>query len=141
VIQLGQGRVLTSTTVFALILAEIASLSVTIGCHRLFAHRTFKATPLLRNFLAVCNFFAGQNSIWLCLDKVDLSDLEQEPIVMFHKKYMVLIHVLIAPLTCGETDHMTHQLDQWKTNLFLLSLMVKAGTTTTMCFLGTTKHP
>ncbi|CAG7821039.1 unnamed protein product, partial [Allacma fusca] len=64
IIQICQGRVLISTIAFALILAEIASFSITVGVHRLFAHRAFKATPPLKYFLAICNFFAGQNSIW-----------------------------------------------------------------------------
>ncbi|CAG7720912.1 unnamed protein product [Allacma fusca] len=162
---IAQGRVMTSTLIFAYILAEFASYSITIGCHRLFSHRTFKATRPLVNFLAVCNFFAGQQSIWLwsawhrvhhkcvdtdedphnatrgffyshigwlltydhqkflkSLDKIDMSDLEKVPIIMFHERYYMYIHhtciyilptvipwYFFAPPICGEINLMTHQ--------------------------------
>ncbi|CAG7721149.1 unnamed protein product [Allacma fusca] len=86
---IAQGRVMTSTMIFAYVLAEFASYSITIGCHRLFAHRTFKATRPLINFLAVCNFFAGQHSIWQCLSLCSTKDIT-------------------LPLTCGEIDLMIH---------------------------------
>ncbi|OWR48667.1 Desaturase [Danaus plexippus plexippus] len=37
---------------------------ITIGAHRLWSHRTFKATPLLKTILMIFQTLAGQNSIF-----------------------------------------------------------------------------
>ncbi|CAG7828586.1 unnamed protein product, partial [Allacma fusca] len=134
IVQIAQGRVLFPTLIFAYVLAESASYSITIGCHRLFAHRTFKATPLLKNSLALCNFFAGQNSIWLwcawhrlhhkCTDTDEdphNATREQEPVIMFQERYYPFISI-VQP-TYGDTDLMTHQLTQEKTYSFPLLLL------------------
>ncbi|KAI5638865.1 acyl-CoA Delta(11) desaturase [Phthorimaea operculella] len=118
--------------------------TVTTGAHRLWAHRTYKASTGLRLFLATCQTLAGQGSIydWVrhhrlhheqfntendpydhrggfayahvlsrmrklsplqshLLEKVDMSDLEADSIVMWqHRLYWALYGVffLLLPL-------------------------------------------
>ncbi|CAG7724213.1 unnamed protein product, partial [Allacma fusca] len=132
-----QGRVMLSTTVFVEVVTNLSGAGVTAGAHRLFAHRSYKATTPLKVLLAVLYSFSGQYSLllwtawhrihhkftdtdadphnstrgffyshigWLFTydhanfmehyDKVDMSDLENDPIVMFHDKYYVFIHLI-----------------------------------------------
>lgn len=44
----------------ALCVLYIGSEGVTIGAHRCFAHRSFKATPLLRAVMVITQTLAGQ---------------------------------------------------------------------------------
>lgn len=120
------------TLAFTSILYFMAALGITMGAHRLWSHRSFKATLPLRVVLAVCQTVAFQNDIyewardhrvhhkysetdadphnarrgfffshmgWLMYrkhprviekgKKLDLSDLEQDSVVMFQRKYYV----------------------------------------------------
>lgn len=47
-------------SVAATILTFLGIIGVTCGAHRLWAHRTYKATPALRVFLMLCQTAAGQ---------------------------------------------------------------------------------
>jgi fatty-acid desaturase len=52
------------TLLWAFILWPISGLGITGGVHRLWAHRSYKATPALRMFLMLVNSIANQGSIW-----------------------------------------------------------------------------
>ncbi len=47
----------------ALVMWILTGLGITAGYHRLFSHRTYKATPLVRLLFAVCGGAAAQNSV------------------------------------------------------------------------------
>ncbi|CAG7732518.1 unnamed protein product [Allacma fusca] len=64
VINILQGRVLTSTIIFALVLAELGCLGITIGAHRLWSHRSFKANLKLKILLMACQTLSGQETVW-----------------------------------------------------------------------------
>ncbi|XP_078453810.1 acyl-CoA desaturase-like [Lampetra fluviatilis] len=134
----------------------VSALGITAGAHRLWSHRSYKASLPLRALLAVANSMAFQNDIfewsrdhrvhhkfsethadphnakrgfffshvgWLLLRKhpevitkgkrLDLSDLEKDPIVQFQRKYYkpsVVIMCFIVPTLVpwyfwGETIH------------------------------------
>ncbi len=50
----------------------LTGLGITVGYHRLFTHRTFKASPALRKFLAITASMAGQGSVtsWVALHRL-----------------------------------------------------------------------
>lgn len=52
------------TLLFALMLWPISGLGITAGAHRLWAHRSYKATFPLRSVLMICNSIANQGSIY-----------------------------------------------------------------------------
>ena len=52
------------TLLWAFILWPITGLGITGGVHRLWAHRSYKATFALRVFLMLVNSIANQGSIW-----------------------------------------------------------------------------
>ena len=52
------------TLLWAFILWPISGLGITGGVHRLWAHRSYKATFLLRVYLMLSNSIANQGSIW-----------------------------------------------------------------------------
>lgn len=49
-----------TTIVFSLFLSLIGILGVTTGAHRLWAHRSYTANPMLRTILMLCQTMAGQ---------------------------------------------------------------------------------
>lgn len=51
-----------TTIVFSLFLSLIGIIGVTTGAHRLWAHRSYTANPLLRTILMLCQTMAGQVS-------------------------------------------------------------------------------
>nr|AHL21604.1 acyl-CoA desaturase delta9 [Calanus hyperboreus] len=51
--------------IFMLISTQISGLGITMGAHRLWAHKTYKAKLPLRIFLTFANSLAGQNSIYI----------------------------------------------------------------------------
>lgn len=53
-----------STLVFAFLLWPISGLGITAGAHRLWSHRSYEASFLLKAFLMLCNSIANQSSIW-----------------------------------------------------------------------------
>ncbi|XP_062125680.1 acyl-CoA Delta-9 desaturase [Drosophila sulfurigaster albostrigata] len=53
-----------STILFTALTTLLGILGVTVGVHRLWAHRTFTATAPLRLFLMLCQTMAGQGSIY-----------------------------------------------------------------------------
>jgi len=61
----------------------LTGLGITVGYHRLFTHRTFKASPALKNFLAVAAAMAAQGSVtsWVALHRLhhERSDQEGDP--------------------------------------------------------------
>ncbi|XP_052902664.1 acyl-CoA Delta-9 desaturase [Anopheles moucheti] len=63
------------TCIFTFLLTLCGILGVTAGAHRLWAHRTYEATPLLRFTLMIFQTLAGQGSIY---DWVRLHRLHHE---------------------------------------------------------------
>ncbi|EDW84430.1 uncharacterized protein Dwil_GK13142 [Drosophila willistoni] len=132
---------LWSTILFTTLLALLGILGVTVGVHRLWAHRTFTASAPLRLFLMLCQTTAGQGSIYSVvqahrlhhqkfqqdadpffskqgflfaqvrsglfkysseqeqlLQEVDMTDLENDAIVMFQKRYYVVLYTVLNVL-------------------------------------------
>ncbi|KAH9932048.1 uncharacterized protein BXZ73DRAFT_89995 [Epithele typhae] len=57
-----------NTLVLAVVLWQAASMGITVGYHRLYSHRAFRATLPVRMFVAVLGASAFQGSIkWWCL--------------------------------------------------------------------------
>lgn len=52
------------TLFLAFILWPISGLGITAGAHRLWSHRSYKAHPIVRWFLMLCNSIANQGSIY-----------------------------------------------------------------------------
>ncbi len=52
------------TLLWAFVLWPLTGLGITGGVHRLWAHRSYKATFALRVFLMLVNSIANQGSIW-----------------------------------------------------------------------------
>ncbi|XP_049820262.1 acyl-CoA Delta-9 desaturase-like isoform X2 [Aethina tumida] len=127
------------TVYWVLAVIILSGQGITVGAHRLWAHRTYKAKLPLRIILAFLQTMAFQNHIyewvrdhrvhhkftdtdadphnakrgfffshmgWLMLKKhkdvfikgktVDLSDLEADPVVMFQKKF----YLVLMPIVC-----------------------------------------
>ncbi|CAG7819727.1 unnamed protein product [Allacma fusca] len=82
VINILQGRVLTSTIMFALVLAELGCLEITIGAHRLWSHRSFKANLKLKVLLMACQTLSGQDTVW------NWAIWHRDPVVMWQKRYI-----------------------------------------------------
>lgn len=125
--------------------AVLGGLGITAGAHRLWSHKSYKATYSLRFFLMLCNCIAGQNDLiewcrdhrlhhkfsetdadphnsnrgwffahigWLLqkkhpkvLDlgkKLDLSDLHQDPVLIFQRRYYWSLALFLGMLfPCG----------------------------------------
>ncbi|XP_013139663.1 PREDICTED: acyl-CoA desaturase-like [Papilio polytes] len=63
------GGVGFKTFLWAIFLAFVTTEGITIGAHRLYAHKSFSATPLLRAILLALQTSAGQNSMYIwCRD-------------------------------------------------------------------------
>ncbi|CAK1579265.1 unnamed protein product [Parnassius mnemosyne] len=63
------GGVSLKTMLWSLLILFVSSEGVTIGAHRLYTHKSFSATPLLRAFLLLFQTIAGQNSMYIwCRD-------------------------------------------------------------------------
>ena len=54
----------SETLLWAFILWPISGTGITVGVHRLWAHRTYEANFLVRTFLMLCNSIANQGSIF-----------------------------------------------------------------------------
>jgi stearoyl-CoA desaturase (delta-9 desaturase) len=52
------------TLVFAFLLWPLSGFGITVGVHRLWAHRSYEANILVRTFLMLCNSVANQGSIY-----------------------------------------------------------------------------
>ncbi|KAH8278773.1 hypothetical protein KR018_009296 [Drosophila ironensis] len=134
------------TILFSIVLTLLGALGVTVGVHRLWAHRTFTASKSLRVFLMLCQTTAGQGSIYSVvqahrlhhakfmqdedpyyskhsflyaqvrggllryspqqeelLKEIDMSDLESDRIVMFQKRYYVLLYIFVNILLSVNT--------------------------------------
>ncbi|XP_017091838.2 acyl-CoA Delta-9 desaturase [Drosophila bipectinata] len=134
------------TILFTSVLTLFGILGVTVGVHRLWAHRTFTASKPLNLFLMLCQTTAGQGSIYSVvqahrlhhakfqqdedpyyskhsfmyaqvrggllryspqqeelLKEVDMSDLESDPIVMFQKRFYVLLYIFVNILLSVNT--------------------------------------
>ncbi|CAB3223637.1 unnamed protein product [Arctia plantaginis] len=119
-----------STVLFGYFMGQVSGFGVTGGVHRLWCHRSYKATLPLQWILIICYSVAGQNTIyewvrdhrvhhkysettadphnanrgfffshvgWLMMkkhpdvvdkgSKMDLSDIENDPVIQFHTKY------------------------------------------------------
>ena len=61
----------------------VTGSGITVGYHRLFTHRTFKATPAVEAVLAICGSMAGQGGVvsWAALHRRhhECSDREGDP--------------------------------------------------------------
>ncbi|XP_013193918.1 acyl-CoA Delta-9 desaturase-like [Amyelois transitella] len=63
------GQIYLKTFIWMVCVAYIGVEGVTIGAHRLFTHKSFKATPFLRACLILMQTIAGQNSMFIwCRD-------------------------------------------------------------------------
>ncbi|XP_075975772.1 acyl-CoA Delta-9 desaturase-like [Anticarsia gemmatalis] len=63
------GGVSLKSFVWSLLVMLTASEGITIGAHRYYTHKSFKATPLLRAILLTLQTVAGQNSMFIwCRD-------------------------------------------------------------------------
>ncbi|XP_013173898.1 PREDICTED: acyl-CoA desaturase-like [Papilio xuthus] len=63
------GGVGIKTALWAFFILFISSEGITIGAHRLYSHKSFTATPLLRGILLTLQTIAGQNSMYIwCRD-------------------------------------------------------------------------
>ncbi|KAG5669862.1 hypothetical protein PVAND_000153 [Polypedilum vanderplanki] len=134
---LGYCRVYTS--IYSLWLIYAAGQGVTMGAHRLWSHRAFKAKRWLKIFLLYMHTLAGQNCLWvwvrdhrqhhkysdtdadphnanrgfwfshvgwLCVrkhpkvieygKKIDMSDLDADPYIMFQKNHYKLLYTIFA---------------------------------------------
>lgn len=126
-------------------IALLGGLGITAGAHRLWSHRTYKASVPLRVFLMICNCIAGQNDLiewcrdhrlhhkasesdadphnsnrgwffahigWLLQrkhpkvietgSKLDLSDLENDPILIFQRRFywpLFILFGLVIPMS------------------------------------------
>ncbi|MFT7807194.1 acyl-CoA desaturase-like [Arapaima gigas] len=133
------------TLTWSILCFLISALGVTAGAHRLWSHRSYKASLPLRIFLAIANSMAFQNDIfewardhrvhhkysetdadphnagrgfffahigWLLVrkhpdviekgQKLELTDLKQDKVVMFQRKYYkpsVLLMCFFIPMT------------------------------------------
>ncbi|XP_049870764.1 acyl-CoA Delta-9 desaturase-like isoform X1 [Pectinophora gossypiella] len=59
------GRVKLMTFLWTLLVAYTGSEGVTVGAHRLYSHKSFKAKPVLRAILILVQTIAGQNCIFI----------------------------------------------------------------------------
>ncbi|KAL0831145.1 hypothetical protein ABMA28_002015 [Loxostege sticticalis] len=127
------------TTVFSVLMGELAGFGVTGGAHRYWCHRSYKAKTPLQVILVLCFSMAGQNDIyqwvrdhrvhhkfsetsadphnanrgfffshvgWLMMkkhpdvlregSKIDMSDIINDPLVRFHRKYFAVFKVLFC---------------------------------------------
>ncbi|XP_030559149.1 acyl-CoA Delta(11) desaturase [Drosophila novamexicana] len=161
------------TILFTALLTLLGMLGVTVGVHRLWAHRTFTATVPLRVFLMLCQTLAGQGTIYSrvqahrlhhakfqededpyyskqsfmyaqlhgnllkysrqqeqLLLNVDMSDMENDGIVMFQKRYYVLLYIglnVLLPVNTpfqyfGETLSVSTFVGFWLRNLIVLNV-------------------
>ncbi|CAB3235480.1 unnamed protein product [Arctia plantaginis] len=63
------GKIYLSTFIWTVCITYAGSEGVTIGAHRCFTHKSFKATPLLKAILIALQTIAGQNSVFIwCRD-------------------------------------------------------------------------
>ncbi|XP_041989114.1 acyl-CoA Delta-9 desaturase-like [Aricia agestis] len=63
------GEIRLVTIVWTFFIGYITGIGITVGSHRLFAHRTFKATTFLKVILIILQTAAGQNGIYIwCRD-------------------------------------------------------------------------
>ncbi|KAL5235901.1 hypothetical protein ACI65C_003311 [Semiaphis heraclei] len=129
------------TILWTLLVASASALSVTMGAHRLYTHRTFKCNEWIKALLVFGQTVAGQNCLyvwvrdhrqhhkysdtvadphnasrgfffshigWLMVrkhpeviekgKKIDMSDIEMDPYVMFQKKYYKVLFTTLATL-------------------------------------------
>ncbi|XP_071439674.1 acyl-CoA Delta-9 desaturase-like isoform X2 [Hetaerina americana] len=127
------------TNIWAFFILIASAQGVLMGAHRLYSHKSYKATWQLRLILVILQTIAGQNCMyvwvrdhrqhhkysdtdadphnarrgfffshmgWLMSKKhpkviekgkgIDMSDLEQDGIVMFQKKYYKTLYMLLA---------------------------------------------
>ncbi|XP_013193916.1 acyl-CoA Delta-9 desaturase-like [Amyelois transitella] len=63
-VRLITGNIYLKTFLWACFVAYFGSEGVTIGAHRLFTHKSFKAKPILRFCLILMQTVAGQNSVF-----------------------------------------------------------------------------
>ena len=61
----------------------VSGLGITVGYHRLFTHRTFKATPFVESMLAITGSMAGQGGVvsWVAIHRRhhEFSDRDGDP--------------------------------------------------------------
>ncbi|XP_014270307.1 acyl-CoA Delta-9 desaturase isoform X2 [Halyomorpha halys] len=154
------GRLLFLTFVFDALLGHLCGLSITIGAHRLFSHRSFKAKKPLRLCLLLLHTISAQNSLWAWVRdhrqhhkysdtdadphnsnrgfffshigwtmlkkqpevqkyarKIDMSDLQADPWIMFQKRNMKAAeNKYVSIFTKGEGWHNYHHMFPWDCN-------------------------
>ncbi|XP_069699839.1 acyl-CoA Delta-9 desaturase-like isoform X4 [Periplaneta americana] len=138
-VYLGFTKTKGATLLFGYLVASCGGFGITAGAHRLWAHKSYKATWQLRVILAIFQTIAFQNHIyewsrdhrvhhkfsetdadphnakrgfffshvgWLLMKKhpdvinkgrkVDMSDLEEDPVVVFQRKYYLILMPLLT---------------------------------------------
>ncbi|KAJ6032738.1 delta-9 fatty acid desaturas-like protein [Penicillium herquei] len=96
----------TATVVLAFSYALLHGLCITIGYHRLWAHKSFRAHVVLRIILAVIGAGAVQRSIKWWDDimqewDVDISDLESDPVVEWQDRYYIPLSLFMSFVVPG----------------------------------------
>ncbi|XP_073948867.1 acyl-CoA Delta-9 desaturase-like [Choristoneura fumiferana] len=84
------------TILFLIALTSFGILGVTTGAHRLWAHRTYKATTGLRIVLMLFQTMAGQGSIydWVQCHRLHHATFETDDDPYDHRKGFLYAHVL-----------------------------------------------
>lgn len=128
-----------STVIIGWIIGILSGMGTTVGSHRLFTHRTFKANQALKILMMLLQTMAGQEPVlkwardhrvhhkftdtnadpynsrrgfwfshigWLCCKKhpevirqgkkVDMSDLENDPVLLFQQKYYLPMAIFLV---------------------------------------------
>ncbi|XP_014270333.1 acyl-CoA Delta-9 desaturase [Halyomorpha halys] len=134
----------------------IGGLGITMGAHRLWSHRSFKAKLPLKLFLLLGQTLAGQNCVWIWArdhrahhkfsdtdadphnsnrgfffshmgwlmmkkhpevlrkgKQIDMSDLDADPLIMFQKKYYILLHLISSLVTLVAVPYYFLNEDPW----------------------------
>ncbi|XP_014270304.1 acyl-CoA Delta-9 desaturase isoform X1 [Halyomorpha halys] len=175
------GRLLFLTFVFDALLGHLCGLSITIGAHRLFSHRSFKAKKPLRLCLLLLHTISAQNSLWAWVRdhrqhhkysdtdadphnsnrgfffshigwtmlkkqpevqkyarKIDMSDLQADPWIMFQKRYYVILYFIFPFLIPTAIPYYFWNETLW--NSFFMCLARNVAETNLTCMVNSFAH-
>lgn len=125
------GQVL-SVTAFGLIFAVLTNLSITMGYHRLFAHRSYEAHPLLQGFLLFISAGAFQGSAlkWASDHRIHhkFEDTDKDPYSInkgfwyAHMGWMMTHEAVSLPVNAPDLEK--NKLVAWQDRNYLVSAIV-----------------